>query len=117
VKIVRIYTGNDQQSHFEDIELSFESAERMPTTALQAATGVVFRCAPAGHILDWHPAPRRQYVVTLSGSWEIECGDGTVQQFRPGDVMLAEDLTGQGHTSRVVGNQPHIFMTVPLAGK
>jgi hypothetical protein len=31
--------------------------------------------------------------------------------------MLAEDLTGKGHVSRVLGNEPHIFMTVPLAEK
>lgn len=44
----------------------------------------------------------------------IECGDGSVRRFRPGDVMLAEDLTGQGHVSRVVENASHIFITVPL---
>ncbi len=115
MSICRIYTGKDQQSHFEEIELSFGAGEKLQTTALQAATGVVFRRAPAGHAIDWHPAPRRQYVVTLSGEWDIECGDGTVRRFRVGDVMLAEDLTGQGHVSRVVGNQPHVFMTVPLA--
>lgn len=115
MSICRIYTGKDQQSHFEDIDLSFDAGEKMQTTVLQAATGVVFRRAPAGHIINWHPAPRRQYVVTIAGEWDIECGDGTVRRFKPGDVMLAEDLTGQGHLSRVVGNQPHIFMTVPLA--
>lgn len=115
MKIVRIYTGGDQQSHFEEMELSFEAGEKMQTTVLQAASGVVFRRAPVGQVLDWHPAPRRQYVVTLSGEWDIECGDGTVRRFRAGDVMLAEDLTGQGHTSKVVGSQAHVFMTVPLA--
>ena len=115
MKIARLYTGSDQQSHFEDMELSFKAAERLETTVLQTASGVVFRRAPAGHVIDWHPAPRRQYVVTLSGQWEIECGDGSVRLFRPGDVMLAEDLTGHGHVARVVGNQPHVFMTVPLA--
>lgn len=115
MRIVRIYTGSDRQSHFEEIELSFEAGERLQTTKLQAATEVVFRRAPAGQVLDWHPAPRRQYVVTLSGEWDIECGNGTVRRFRPGDVMLAEDLTGQGHISRVVGDQPHVFMVVPLA--
>ncbi len=116
MKIVRIYTGKDRQSHFEEKGLSFAEGERMQTTVLQAASGVAFRRAPAGHVIDWHPAPRRQYVVTLSGQWDIECGDGTVRRFRAGDVMLAEDLTGQGHVSRVVGDHPHIFMAVPLAG-
>lgn len=115
MKIVRIYTGSDQQSHFEDLELSFGGKEKILSTAPKPASMAVFRCAPVGCVLDWHPAPRRQYVITLSGEWEIECGDGTVQRFRTGDVMLAEDLTGQGHVSRVVGDEAHIFMTVPLA--
>jgi len=114
MKIVRLYTGADQQSHFEELELTFAQGERLQTTVTQAAASVAFRCAPVGHVIDWHPAPRRQYVVSLCGEWDIECGDGTVRRFRAGDVMLAEDLTGQGHVSRVVGSQPHIFMTVPL---
>ena len=116
MKISRLYTGTDQQSHFEEVELSFEAVQPVQTTALQKASNVVFRLAPVGHVIDWHPAPRRQYVVTLSGSWEIEVGGGVKRLFKPGDVMLAEDLTGKGHVSRVVGKEPHIFMTVPLAG-
>lgn len=114
MNIVRIYTGSDQQSHFEDIELSFGGERKIQTTTSQSASRVVFRLAPMGTTIDWHPAPRRQYVVTLSGQWEIACGDGTARQFSTGDVMLAEDLTGQGHISRVVGDEPHIFMIVPL---
>ena len=29
--------------------------------------------------------------------------------------MLADDTTGEGHRARVLGNEPHFFMTVPLA--
>jgi len=115
MKIVRIYTGSDQQSHFEEIEVSFGGEGKILTTTPKPASLAVFRCAPPGCVVDWHPAPRRQYVVTLSGQWEIVCGDGSVRRFRPGDVMLAEDLTGHGHVSRVVGDAPHVFMTVPLA--
>ena len=113
MKVIRLYTGSDQRSHFEEKELSL-GGEKIETTELQAASGVVFRRAPVGHVIDWHPAPRRQYVVTLTGSWEIECSDGAKRLFKPGDVMLAEDLTGKGHMSRVLGKEPHIFMTVPL---
>jgi len=112
MKIVRLYTGADNQSHFEAIEARFTGVG-IATTEIQNASSVVFRSAPVGHVIDWHPAPRRQYVVSLSGRWEIECSDG-VRLFKAGDVMLAEDLTGKGHISRVVGNEPHVFMTVPL---
>ncbi len=114
MQVVRIYADKDGTSHFEDIEFSFESDKRTDKSPLQAATGIVVHRVSAERIIDWHTAPRRQYVVTLSGEWEIECGDGTVRRFSPGDVMLAEDQTGKGHISRVVGSEPHVFMTVHL---
>jgi len=33
---------------------------------------VQFRRTSKNYDLDWHPAPNRQYVVTLSGESEIE---------------------------------------------
>jgi hypothetical protein len=115
MKIVRLYTGSDRKSHFEDIELKFGGSQPMLTTESRAATSAVFSSAPAGLFLDRHPAPRRQFLVTLSGSWEIEAADGVKRVFKTGDVMLADDTTGEGHTSRVLGSEPHVFMTVPLA--
>ena len=87
----------------------------MLTTDSRPATSTVFRCAPPGLVIDRHPAPRRQFLVTLSGSWEIEASNGVKRTFKTGDVMLADDTTGEGHISRVLGTEPHIFMTVPLA--
>lgn len=115
MKIVRLFTGNDQKSHFEEIEMKFGGNQSMLTTDSHAATSAVFRCAPAGLVIDRHPAPRRQFLVTLSGAWEIEASNGVRRIFRTGDVMLADDTTGEGHISRVLGNEPHVFMTVPLA--
>lgn len=115
MKIVRLYTGNDDKSHFEEIDMAFGGEQKILTADPRPASSAVFRCAPAGTVLERHPAPRRQFVVTLSGQWDIELGDGTVRKFKAGDVMLAEDTTGEGHVSRVVGDAPHIFMTVPLS--
>jgi hypothetical protein len=115
LKIVRLYTGSDQKSHFEEIEVKFGGDQEILSAVPRPATSAVFRCIPAGRVLERHPAPRRQFVVTLSGSWEIEASAGAVKTFKAGDVMLADDTTGEGHISRVVGDEPHIFMTVPLA--
>ncbi|HKY08481.1 MAG TPA: hypothetical protein VJQ55_09575 [Candidatus Binatia bacterium] len=115
MKITRLYTGKDEKSYFEDIELKFGGDQKILTTDSHPATMAVFRCVPRGTVLDLHPAPRRQYLVTVSGSWEIETSSGSKRIFKAGDVMLADDTTGLGHTSRVIGNEPHIFMTVPLA--
>ena len=118
-KIWRVYSGPDGKSHvaelplamkpFKDVEGAY--GEAAPT---QAATGITFRMSPPGYVLDWHCAPRRQYSISLSGQAEIEVGDGTVARVGPGDVVLAEDLTGQGHVTRVVGDQPRFYAIVPL---
>jgi len=119
-KFWRVYTGPDGKSHvaelplhmkpFKDVEGAY--GEAGPT---QAATGITIRMSPPGYVLDWHCAPRRQYSISLSGQAEIEVGDGTVARVGPGDVVLAEDLTGQGHVTRVVGDQPRYYAIVPLA--
>lgn len=118
--IVRVYSGEDGQSHLEEVILALQpfvdtEGAYGEGTALQAATGIAFRVAPPGYVLNWHCAPRRQYSITLSGEAEIEVGDGTVKRIGAGDVVLAEDLTGQGHITRVLGDQPRLSVVVPLA--
>lgn len=114
MKIVRLYTGADNESHFEDVEVEFQFAGPVHSSKLQPTRGVVFRSAPADHHSDFHPVPRRQYVITLSGQVEIGTGDGTVRRFGPGDVMLAEDTTGRGHITRVVGGEPRNYVFISL---
>jgi hypothetical protein len=109
--ITRLYTGADGQSHLEELDL----ASHPELTALLATKGIVFRSTNPGHFSDWHNALRWQFVITLAGEVEIGLGDGTIHRFGPGHVNLVEDLTGQGHTTRVVGNQPRMTATVHLA--
>src|SRR5579871_2350245 len=109
--IVRIYTGEDGQTHFEDLPPPAEASYNVP---LQPGANLAFRCFPADYWRDWHTAPRRQYIFILAGLMEIGIGDGTTRRFGPGDVVLADDLTGQGHTTRSLG-VPRISATVPVA--
>jgi hypothetical protein len=109
--IVRLYTGDDGQSHFEELTLD----SHPDLTSMHDAKSVMFRLFEAGYFSDWHHAPQKQYVVTLSGEMEIIVGDGTKRRFVTGDVLVAEDTTGQGHTTAVVGGGPRLSMTVPLA--
>jgi hypothetical protein len=111
MSITRLYTGADGQSHLE----ALDPASRPELAKLHPTKGVVFRTTEPGHFHDWHNAPRRQYVITLEGEVEIGLGDGTVHRFGPGHVTLAEDLTGRGHTTRVVGSKPRLTVTIHLA--
>ena len=107
----RLYTGDDGQSHLE--ELDMDEGE-FALSKMHEATSVGFRRQESGYFSDWHHAPRRQFIITLSGGVEIGLGDGTIMRFGPGDVMLAEDLTGQGHTTRAVGDGPRFSVTIPV---
>ena len=108
--MTRLYTGPDGLTHIEHID----PASRPDLTQLHATKGVVFRSTEPGHFTDWHNAPRRQYVITLEGEVEIGLADGSVHRFGPGHVTLAEDLTGKGHTTRVVGTSRRLTATVHL---
>jgi len=109
--IVRIYTGEDGQTHFEDLPMPADEVEQV---AIAAGANIVFRRFPANYFSDWHCAPRRQYIIILSGQMEIGIGDGTKRRFGPGDVVLADDMTGQGHTTASVG-EPRVSATVAVA--
>ncbi len=116
VNVTRLYSGEDGESHFEDIEVPFEEfglggamSPRLP------ATGVIFRETGDDYDFDWHNAPQRQYIMMLRGGGvEIEIGDGTKRRFKAGDILLAEDTTGHGHISRAIDKEPRISVFVTL---
>ena len=115
MKIVRIYTGADNKSHFEDIQIPLKDSGKVGfLSELTKATGVVFRETGGDYNYDFHTAPRRQYVVNLEGEVEIEVGDGSKRILRAGDILLAEDTTGQGHISRAVAGKPRKSLFITL---
>ncbi len=109
--IIRLYTGEDGQAHFEDLNVPARETE---TIALEAGADMTFRRSPDGSFSDWHNAPRLQYVMVLAGQMEIGIGDGTKRVLDPGDILQVEDLTGKGHTTRSVGNR--VTASLPLVG-
>jgi hypothetical protein len=96
MKFCRLYAGSDGQYLFESLD---SGAQSEFFNATRRATGLLFRNDFAPHIINFHRAPRRRWVITLSGNVDIGLGDGTTESFCPGDVFLAEDTSGQGHTA------------------
>lgn len=113
-KITRLYTGPDGQTHAEQIDVMFGARGADPFK-LMAAPGAEIRRAAPGRVADWHVAPRRQYVITLSGHGEVELIDGTKIELGPGSIDLAEDLTGKGHITRVIGNEERVTLAIPVS--
>lgn len=116
MKVVRVYTGEDDESHFDDLEIDLEDHGRLGRMSeMVRAHGVIFREVGGDYALDFHQAPRRQYVVMLSGSVEIEVGDGTRRVLGPGEILLAEDTEGRGHISRAVAGEARTCLFIPLS--
>jgi len=116
VHITRLYSGPDGQTHAQEIEVKF-GANGTDPFKLMAGAGAEIRRAPPGRVADWHTAPRRQYVITLSGRGEVELNDGTKIQLGPGSIDLAEDLTGKGHITRVIGNEDRVTIAIPVVDR
>jgi hypothetical protein len=114
VMINRLFTGPDGQTHVEEIEAKFTPAGGLPGYKLLANSGAELRRAPPGRVADWHTAPRRQYVITLSGHGELEVAGGKKIQVGPGSINLVEDVTGKGHITRTVGNEDRVTIQIPV---
>lgn len=115
-RITRIYTGSDGESHFEDLEIALSDLGAIGAISKPfAAKSILFRETGADYDLDFHNAPRRQYVIMLSGGRvELETGSGEKRVLGPGDVLLAEDTTGRGHISRALDPEPRRSIFVAL---
>ena len=121
MKMTRLYATEDGESHFADTELEFsltEHVEGAPAVGLSESLGSTefrFMKAPTGWASDWHPTSARNFFVVLSGEWEVTASDGETRGFSAGSLLLVEDTSGAGHTSRVVSEVESIALMVQLS--
>ena len=115
ITVTRLYTGSDNESHFEDIQVPLKNAGGIGCLSQNVpATGVIFRTMPGDYQMDWHNTDTRQYVVVVSGAVEMEVGSGERRLFKQGDIVLSEDKTGRGHKSRSVNGQERVSLFITL---
>jgi hypothetical protein len=118
MKAMRLFTGSDGLSHVDQVEIKLSprpgSVEGEQSEPVKAAQSYVVRLQP-GYFESWHNANARRYVVPVSGQAEVELSAGVKAAIEPGQIWIAEDLTGKGHTFRVVGDQEWIAVFVDFA--
>jgi|APCry1669188879_1035177.scaffolds.fasta_scaffold19379_3 quercetin dioxygenase-like cupin family protein len=98
IRAYRLYTGADGNSH---VQVGSVNSDEVIT-----AESIMFEVTPAHSSYDWHNAPTSQYVLTLTGVLVFSTMSGETFTIVPGDVLLAEDLTGTGHAWQMVGDDP-----------
>jgi len=120
MQYTRLYADSSGESRFEDLTLDFQLIQYAPPTpnlyvsrfspAIQYALLVL----PRGWNGGLHPTPNRQVFFILRGIVEVELSGGERRQFGAGQMALAEDTTGIGHHTRVVGDEDLVMATVHL---
>ncbi|WP_051178472.1 hypothetical protein [Nocardia concava] len=115
-----IDSTTDGGSVFTDAEIPLTDrtlAPGVPAMAvggMPSATGVSY-LRSVGFDSEPHPAPARQWVVMLRGAIEVTTSDGARRRFAPGDLVLAADTAGRGHTTVAVGEPPFEALFIPTA--
>jgi hypothetical protein len=115
MRIHNLYTDEKGESHFRDIEVEWAEERRGSKLSKRLpATGVIFRQTKAAHDLDWHPAPRRQYIVNLDAGVQITASDGESRFIKAGEVILVEDVSGKGHLSKHLEDKIRHSIFIPV---
>ena len=115
MRIHNLYTDASGQSHFRDIEVEWVEETRSGKLSKRLpATGIIFREVPPTYDLDWHQAPRRQYIINLDAGVEITASDGETRRIGAGEVFLVEDTTGKGHLSKAIDGKIRNCIFVPI---
>jgi hypothetical protein len=111
VRVTRFFTGDDGETHFEDLEIPLEDHGRALTSSRIPVVDamVVELTAPAGTTAGPHNAPQRQLVVMLSGVHEVKAASGESRRWGPGELFLPDDTTGHGHLTTVVAAPVRYF--------
>lgn len=111
MKIIKLYTGNDNKSYFSEIEMGVEAIQPLGRYSKKyPCAGLQFREFEKNAKYDWHNAPQPQYIIYLEGKVEVEASSGEKRDFTSGDILFATDLTGEGHITRTLSKGRSIII-------
>ena len=107
IRCVRIWTGADGDSQFEEGVIDLAKGERGDAlSTVVSGASLSFQETKSGGSYEWHKDPVPRFVITLSGTLEFETKGGERFTIRPGDILLAQDNTGSGHRWKLIGEDP-----------
>jgi quercetin dioxygenase-like cupin family protein len=115
MRVHNLYVDAQGETHFRDIEIEWtEQTSAGKLSKRLPATGIIFREVQPDYDLDWHPAPRRQYIINLDAGVKITASDGEARIIKAGEVILVEDTSGKGHLSQAVEGKIRNCIFVPV---
>jgi hypothetical protein len=121
MKVIRFHATENGESRFQEVEVPINQ-ERKASVGNEIirqsndwpSPSVRFLELPEGLSQSWHHAPARQIVLVLAGVMEVGTSDNQKRQCAAGEAFIADDLTGKGHTTRVVKGPARVmFVELP----
>jgi hypothetical protein len=116
-RYTRLYADADGATHFEDVVVAgHEEGHVTLTDAIPLSAMIMRHVVHSDGDAVRHNAPRRQFIVHLEGSVEVEASDGERRRFEPGDLVLVEDVEGDGHVTQWIGDDAArrvLFLALP----
>lgn len=119
--IIRVFTDPDGETQFSEIRLPGEIRQSPVSTAIAWCSEVLpVRNLVWRQVVEDHPTttphvtPRRQLVIPLSGTTEIEVSTGERRTIRAGQILLGEDVTGKGHITRALDDVTRVTLVIEL---
>ncbi|MDG2319073.1 MAG: hypothetical protein P8L79_02330 [Rhodospirillaceae bacterium] len=121
-----IYTDPMGHSLLDEIDLNMTApggAEvqegtyyRRINSARQDVTDWQIGHALPGHFIDFTPTSAPTFIAVFSGQMHITVSNGEERQLARGDMMLAQDVDGQGHMTRFLGQEECNYLLVTMPG-
>lgn len=120
MRYVRLYPDSRGETHFADAELAMQEADYRPPAPLMfvsrahGSNMIQFVRLPKGWVGEAIQVPQPQFFICVEGRLRITASDGETRAFKAGDVVLMEDNSGRGHTTRVDAGQECVAAIAPV---
>ena len=69
-----------------------------------------------GHFVDFTPSDANTFIAVFSGQMNVIVSNGEERQLARGDMMLMQDIGGQGHMTRFLGQEACNYLMITMPG-
>jgi hypothetical protein len=98
-RVFHMYTAANGVSMIRQVAAPKPGAASTVRLLRRPAERVTIGTIAPGFMMDFHIANQPNYLIPIFGTLVVELKDGSTWNFRPGDILFAEDCTGGGHRS------------------
>lgn len=116
-----VVAGEDGKTRFEERDVEFHPVEgvvpgaRFDAAPLGSSDVALVRFEP-GFEAGFHLTPTPTWMFVLTGSVLLGVSDDVWAELAPGDLVYMTDTEGEGHRSRVVGDEDVLMATAGFGG-